>query len=118
MPFGNQSDESRNIDIDGTAGNTAGFFALDAALGLGHRQLLRIAEGNLIEVVDPHLRILFRHLLTGDFFLFLFDVVIFHGIGTYRLRENVFPDPDTSANGWSAERNPPHGRQIPDRPHR
>jgi hypothetical protein len=51
--FGDQPDEPWDIDIDGAAGDAVGFFALDAAFGLGDRGLLDAARGRFIKICNP-----------------------------------------------------------------
>ena len=78
LPFGDQLDESRDIDIDGASGNAAGLLALDAALRLGDCGLLGITRGHFVKVFDPDIGRLLGHLLPGDLFLLRFYFIIFH----------------------------------------
>ena len=61
VAFAQGLDEPGDVHPDGTAVHAEGLGALDAALGLEHRQLVGEAEVDLFEVVGPDVAGLLRH---------------------------------------------------------
>jgi hypothetical protein len=64
--FREQAEEARDIHADRAAVNTAGVFALQAALGFEQRQLFRKAEVHLVKIPFARGAFLLRHLLALD----------------------------------------------------
>jgi len=61
IPLCSQLDESRNIDFHRAALAARFFLTLDAAVGFGYSDLLRVSKSYLAEVPGPHSRFLGRH---------------------------------------------------------
>jgi hypothetical protein len=66
LPLADGDDERRDVDAHRAAVDALGLLALEAALRLLHRQLHRVAEGNLVEVAHPRLGRLARHVVALD----------------------------------------------------
>jgi len=102
IPFGNPLKEARDVDVHGTPRHAARLLALDAALRLEDGRLGSVAQGNLVEIANPGLRILLRHGLPGDplFSVLLFCLVLIgHGSRTCNDPSLAVPAPHTSATG-------------------
>ncbi len=54
-------DEAGDVDVDRAAGDAGRGLALQAAIGLGHGHLGGVAQGDLLEVVPAHARVLGGH---------------------------------------------------------